>query len=124
MRHVSAWYSLEEGVRCYPLTVLVSWAEQDVGRGQENGKLPVASMWGSSGQTQGAWLLPTLPPVPHHSVRHRGLGECHVSPGLSIKKSCPPGRDALFLSSASGRGVRMLSQSFLGQVRDREGHEG
>ena len=34
----------------YSLSVL---AEQDVGRGQENGKLPVVSMWGSSGQTQG-----------------------------------------------------------------------
>lgn len=79
------WSLLQDIVECYLLIVLVSWAEQDVGRGQENGKLPVVSMWGSSEQTRGAWLLPTLPPIPHHSKRHWGLGEFHVSPGLSIK---------------------------------------
>lgn len=81
-------------------TPLLSWAEQDVGGGQESGEMPVVSMWGSSGQTQGAWLLPTLPPIPHHSRRHWDLGEFPVSPGLSIKRIYPGERDALLLWSA------------------------
>lgn len=86
---VSAWLSLGEGVGCYPLTVLASWAEQDVGRGQENGKWPVVSMWGSSGQTRGAWLLPTLTPNPHRPRRHWGQAGFSVSPRLSIKRVYP-----------------------------------
>lgn len=115
----------ERGGRMLPLIVSVSWAEQDVGRGQKNGKLPVVSMWGSSEQTGGAWLLPTLPPIPHHSRRHWGLGEFQCLLDCQ-SRVYPPGRDALPLSSAWGREVRTLPNPSLersGTERDMRNSE-
>lgn len=57
-------------------TRLVSWADQDVERDQEGGQTACGFHVGLLGQTQGAWLLPTLPPIPHHSRRHLCLLGC------------------------------------------------
>lgn len=111
----------ERGTECHPLIVLLSWAEQDVERDQEGGKLPVVFMWGSWGRPKEPGCGPLWHPSPHHSRRHWGLGEFLVSPGLSIKTVYPIGRDALPMSSAWGRRSGTLlspSLSWSGTERD------